>query len=912
MRGEAPLRRGAASARARRALPGFAALLAASVATALALPAAGPAVTPVGPKPLSISLLGSSQQRILAAGALRARVEVNEPGRVRLIGRSRTLGGPNPAITKAKVLRFKRAGAKVVRLKLKTAARQLLAGCTDREVSVGGRMKRAGGGKASAVNVTGLDLDAASCRSLAGGQPGGPPGGAPGGGNPGGGDPGGGDDEPPGGTAPGPALNAADRCDWLDPSHCMYPFPNDFFTVSDPGSETGRRVNFDINSTPKNRFGIPVIPVEHNRADGFSPGNMIITKVPGLASQVALANTGAVPITDMGRYDDPDQPVVVINADTGERHPIWAEVDANPDSPADRTLIIRPSVNFEEGARYIVALRDLRDNDGNLIPPGEGFRIYRDRLITPQAPIEARRPHMEELFSTLQESGIRRMNLYLAWDFTVASAENITGRARAIRDDAFAQLGDTNLADGQIQGISPTFSVSQVNEFSEAQDPRIFREVFGSVSVPCYTNLPSCPTLSQFTIDPATNKPIRLPLNTTQANFQCEIPRSAVTDGLHPARISLYGHGLLGSAGEVDAGNIKSMAFEHNMIFCATDWIGFSTGDLASVLLILQDVNNFPKMADRTQQGFVNFMYLGRAMRHLSGFATNSAFQIGGHSLIDNSALFYDGNSQGGILGGALTALAPDFNHAVLGVPGMNYSTLLRRSSDFAPYAEGIFTDELCDAAGIPDDACSILPDDSPLGLYDNYPNELERPLILSLMQMLWDRGEPNGYAHHITDHPLPNTPPHEVLMQVAYGDHQVANVTADVEARTIGASLYRPDLYPGRSPDVLSGWGIPSIPSFPFDGSAITYWDGGPKSFPGGTDPPPLTNTPPGSAEGADPHSYPRSDIKARAQKSDFLQIGGAVYNYCLSANLGVTNPAALVRGPIDIPCFSHGFPGP
>ena len=113
-------------------------------------------------------------------------------------------------------------------------------------------------------------------------------------------------------------------------------------------------------------------------------------------------------------------------------------------------------------------------------------------------------------------------------------------------------------------------------------------------------------------------------------------------------------------------------------------------------------------------------------------------------------------------MGGALTALAPDFNRAVLGVPGMNYSTLLRRSVDFDQYAQL---------------------------LYDNYPNELERPLILSLIQILWDRGEANGYAHHMTDDPLPNTPPHTVLLHPAFGDHQVANVTAEVEARTIGAA---------------------------------------------------------------------------------------------------------------------------
>ena len=34
-----------------------------------------------------------------------------------------------------------------------------------------------------------------------------------------------------------------------------------------------------------------------------------------------------------------------------------------------------------------------------------------------------------------------------------------------------------------------------------------------------------------------------------------------------------------------------------------------------------------------------------------------------------------------------------------------------------------------------------------------------------------------------MTDHPYPNTPPHQVLFHAAYGDHQVANILAEVEA---------------------------------------------------------------------------------------------------------------------------------
>ena len=47
--------------------------------------------------------------------------------------------------------------------------------------------------------------------------------------------------------------------------------------------------------------------------------------------------------------------------------------------------------------------------------------------------------------------------------------------------------------------------------------------------------------------------------------------------------------------------------------------------------------------------------------------------------------------------------------------------------------------------------------------------------MIFSLIQQLWDRGEANGYAHHMTDDPLADTPAHTVLLHPANGDHQVA-----------------------------------------------------------------------------------------------------------------------------------------
>src|SRR3546814_601843 len=178
----------------------------------------------------------------------------------------------------------------------------------------------------------------------------------------------------------------------------------------------------------------------------------------------------------------------------------------------------------------------------------------------------------------------------------------------------------------------------------------------------------------------------------------------------------------------------------------------------------------FPSLADWAQQGFVDFLVLGRALVHPDGMVTHTAFRgDDGSALFDPSELVFDGNSQGAIMGGALTALGVDFTRAVLGVPGMNYSTLLNRSLDW----EGAYG-ELA---------------------YAFYPTKAEQQLLFALLQMLWDRGEANGYAQHMTADPLPGTPAKQVLLQAGYSDHQVTNLAAEVEARTIGATRIASDL---------------------------------------------------------------------------------------------------------------------
>ncbi|MGK5740284.1 hypothetical protein [Micromonospora sp. URMC 103] len=647
------------------------------------------------------------------------------------------------------------------------------------------------------------------------------------------------------GTAAAAAPSAAARpptapgaCDPIDPTACLLPFPNDYFTVPDPASPTGKRVRLAASAMPANAHGTPIDPTEWNRQDGFSPGSPIVVHVPRLDA----AATGIAPVTDIGRSLARDAPIVLLNTATGERTPYWAELDAHAAGRPDRqVLVIRPAVALAEGTRYVVGLRGMRDGSRRLIPAPAAFRSY----VTGNGlgPRDGRAPQMKRILANLSAAGVKRHDLYLAWDFTVASRHGLTGRMLAIRDGAFARLG----------AAAPPFTVTQVTDYTPQQDPRIARQVTGTVAVPSYLTGAGGPG-SRLHYGPAggdgtARTPYALPTPsgaTLRADFVCNIPRSA--SAAEPAHLSLYGHGLLGKPTEINAGNVKAMSATHRFTFCATSWIGMADADVPYVAGTFDDLSAFPAVVDRLQQSFLNFLFLGRTMVHPRGFAADPAFQDArGRPLVDTAGgLHYDGNSQGGINGGALTAIAQDWTRSVLGVPGMNYSTLLQRSVDFAPFQE------IMDAS---------------------YPDPVDQQLIFALLQMLWDRSEANGYAQHMTDDPLPRTPAHQVLMHVAFGDHQVSPAAAEVEARTIGARLHIPAVADGWSLDVRPYWGIEPIRSYPYTGSAIVIWNSGEAAAP------PATNLAPAGPEyGTDPHEFPRAQAGAQQQKATFLLTGRVV----------------------------------
>lgn len=674
----------------------------------------------------------------------------------------------------------------------------------------------------------------------------------------------------PAATSPlcGLAVDLDPACDFLVEERCILPYPSSFFLKPDASTPTGLRVTYGPQALPKNVGGKHIDPTDWNTLDGFSPGPMILALFPDTGRPVDVGPGSPVAFhTNFARSLEADHPIVLMNAATGERVVHFAELDANTTDVTRRALIVRPGRRLDDGTRYIVAFRNLTDVDGTPIRPRLGFRAVRDGGGEAElaaacgaacaARIVARRAAFGDVFERLEANGVDPASLILAWDFTTASTQALTGWIRAVRDQAFA-LG------------TPAFTVTSVDDGpgGAGRNANIFRRVQGTFQAPLFMTADAPGSRLNLVGDvPAQNGFATVP-------FVVDIPHVAVNLGgsPQPARPTLWGHGLLGSRTQVTS--LSLLAQSYNFVIAGVDMQGMSSADLPVIGTLIQDLSLFHFIPERLHQGFLNHLLLGRLLGDgTSGFNADPAFQMGGVPLIDTTEVYYSGGSQGGIFGVAIMSIAEEFKRGFVAVPGANYSTLLHRSIDFNPYLA------LQRAA---------------------YPDRLDEEILLALIQQLWDRAEPQGYMSHLTAGTLSDPPvPHKVLVHMATHDSEVSNLSTEIMVRSLGI--------PQVTPVHRTFFQIPEMAA-PFDGSAFVEVDpqrrrcnvpgGGPNpgtactadaQCPGVGDPathtfcdpdiPPLGNQAPPYNNGN--HGSTGSP-EMGAQINEFLKPNGSVQQFC------------------------------
>lgn len=613
-------------------------------------------------------------------------------------------------------------------------------------------------------------------------------------------------------------------CDALVDDYCRYPFPSNVHTVDDSSTPTGRRVKFEGDFLLKSFQG-PVLKGDPwDKSDGFSPGVAALTYIPG-ATEAGLPSSANIDASLSA-----DSPTILLDAETGERVPHWAEIDLSNKTDSHRTLMLRPAVRLKDATRYIVALRNIQTDSGTAEPTA-AFKALRDNTVFDgDESIHQRRGLYADIFKRLEDAGIQRDNLQLAWDYTTASRENNTSWMLKMRDESLAQAGDSG----------PEYTITSVEQDIDAD---IAFRIFGTFKVPLYVDDPGPGSHLLFGSDgmPKVNETTP----THDVEFEILIPKSAETA---PAKLVAYGHGLLGEKEQIESGHFRTFMNEYNYAFFAVDLKGMAAEDEDHITEVLGsgEVDRLSTMFDRMHQGVLNNLLAMRMMKN--AFSKDATYG----QYIDPNARYYHGISQGGIFGGVYMGLTTDVERGVLGVPGMSYNLLLNRSVDFLPFYAVMRV---------------------------TYPDSRDQQIALSLLQMLWDRVEPTGYAPYIRENMLPNTPAHEVLLRAAVGDHQVSTLGAAIMARAIGAQHI--------DTGVRDVWGLPATAGATSGSSYFEYDFGLPAE--------PMCNRPMSLC--GDPHGKLRKLEEARQQLDLFLRTGESK-NFCAGGTCKFTDQSECTGG--------------
>ena len=599
-------------------------------------------------------------------------------------------------------------------------------------------------------------------------------------------------------------------CNPVDDALCALPYPSSFYLDEDSTTSTGYRVALADDSLPVNSSNDEYVATWNNEKDGWGIGNTLALYLGD------LSDDGLIPHTDLDGYLADDATTIIYDVTDGARVPHWAERDMSAESDDERLLTLRPAVPLKYGHHYVVGVRGLTLADGSAAEAPTGFATLRDGTDTDDVDLLRQVSRYEDvIFPTLEAEGFARTDLLQAWELHTASRESMLGRMDLMLEESLAAAD----ADGF------TYEIDEVEDGDCEAGDTIGRTINGTFDAPLYMEADTPNTMLTRDDDgmPYQN-------GTTEVRFLVRIPCSVIEAG-EPAPLLQYGHGLLGDLTEGKAGWLSNFANDFGYVVLATSWTGMATEDvLALATNITTDPGRMAVLPERVHQGLLEFALAPR-------FATTTLIDDESVSyddvaLIDPDNVVYYGNSQGGILGGAYMALAPDVKLGVLGVTGMPYSVLLHRSHDFDDWFELI---------------------------KDSYADHRERSLIIFAMQHLWDAGEPIGWAWDLAE-----DTDKRVLLQNAYGDHQVPTLGGQLQARTYGASLIGD---PWR--DV---WGLDTQASG-YAGSALVefhYTD---------ADAEPNENLPP---EGdADTHECPRREDAGQLQVDDFLRTG-IVNDYC------------------------------
>ncbi|MCB9758694.1 MAG: hypothetical protein H6739_02545 [Alphaproteobacteria bacterium] len=461
------------------------------------------------------------------------------------------------------------------------------------------------------------------------------------------------------------------------------------------------------------------LPVDRlNWRRGFSVAQSSLLLLPGVDPE---ALPGMREVQTLGT-------VRMIDLTAGAEIPCFAELDMHPDAQSDperQALLVRPLAAMTPGHQVAVVITT------DAAPRPERF----DQLMAGEEPpgLEGWGPHYLALVDALEERGLDRDEIALAWDFPIGDgtamlrymlANTPTPVNWTITDIAEAGVED-DIPPGTYRQLTGTFEVTNwlVDETGWAYDGRW-----------------------------------PVPQGTTQASLFIHIPESVMDAEPGTVPVILFGHGLLTDpqhflADPEDSEDFVDLLNRTDAIVVGTTWRGLTRRDLGAALTVAGDMGRFHELTERLTQGVTNTVALAHMVTE-GGLLREPLLE----GLADPDHVYYYGVSAGSMLGATTLAQLPEIERGVLHVGGSSWGVSFERSAnwaDFAPLVE------------------------------DTIGDPLDRQLLLTNAQLLWDAVEPLSYVEELSGR--------SILMQLSYGDDELDNFGAEMLARSAGWAILTP-----------------------------------------------------------------------------------------------------------------------
>ena len=550
-----------------------------------------------------------------------------------------------------------------------------------------------------------------------------------------------------------------------------FPFPADFY-LEEADTPTGHRVAIAQNALPD-----ALLSETFSSLDGWSRMPVILSQFPGGVDPGSLPN----PADPSASLAD-DSAVWLINATTGERVPVLAEVDATTKLIERQSLIVRPQIALDWSTTHVVIIKTtLRAADGSELPVRDTFRALRDEIPTDSNTVEQWRLPFETVNQVIYDQGLEREEVLLAWSFTTGSQEAVTTPMLSMVDSMMdASLG--------------AFAVDEVT----SNDANAI--VRGHFDAPNFIGPDGTLVLD------ADYRAI------AQGTYEVPVQVTVPVTVTEARPVILFGHGFFASIDEPTWSSLQGLMQPNQFTAVTTDFPGFREDDLIATTGVLGgDVNRIDEVVAQNMQGQANFAALARLLQDGLDDTIEVDHGDGAFKPLDADRLTYMGTSNGGTQGFTIMSTTPHIEHGVLVVPGGAMAHMLERATQWNTLG-GLLKNQFDD------------------------PRELQ--MVIGLSQTQLDPMDGINFVDHMLADPFPGRPEKTVVIHEATGDTQVANMITEVMARTAGFKAWDP------SPREL--WGFERITpsdSAVDTTSAYTIYDEGYAPNPAGNVAPPEEN---------------------------------------------------------------------